>query len=315
MTSSWKALGRTLEIITIVLLVLAVAYLWVDSDSEDIEAPQVTSQAPDAKTETIEPPYQPPVPPSARPRTYQPPVSPSAPPRTYQPPVPTSADIGTYHQPTVSSPSIYLSQRLVRPVPYSSCSSSPALIRFSSTTADSPNSVIEDAARLLDEAIEERRDELAEDKEALYALIDEILLPRFDRRYSAQLILARHWRSASEEQRERFINAFYCHLMQRYAEAVLAFDLARLEVLPFRGDATKRRTTVKTTMRLDDGTKVPVNYGMVSREMGWKMFDVTIEGISYVRTFKAELNAEIRAEGLSAVIERLEDDTRDDAAK
>lgn len=172
--------------------------------------------------------------------------------------------------------------------------------------AESPNAVIEEAAKLLNQAVEGRQNELAEDKEALYALIDEILLPRFDRRYAAQLVLARHWRTAGEEDREQFINAFYNHLMHMYAEAVLDFDLANLEVLPFRGDATKKRTTVKTIVVLDDGTRVPVNYGMVKRETGWLMFDVTIEGISYIRNFKAEVNAEIQAEGLDGVIRRLE---------
>ena len=180
--------------------------------------------------------------------------------------------------------------------------------------AESPNTVIEEAAMLLDQAIEGRLDEFAKDKEALYALIDEILLPRFDRRYAAQLVLSRHWRTASEEDRERFINAFYNHLMHMYAEAVLEFDLANLEVLPFRGDATKKRTTVKTIVVLDDGTRVPVNYGMVKRETGWLMFDVTIEGISYIRNFKAEVNAEIQAEGLDGVIKRLEAETNEGAA-
>ena len=181
--------------------------------------------------------------------------------------------------------------------------------------AQSPNAVIEEAAQLLDQAIEGRLDELAKDKEALYALIDELLLPRFDRRYAAQLVLARHWRTASEEDRERFINAFYNHLMHMYAEAVLDFDLANLDVLPFRGDETKKRTTVKTIVVLEDGTKVPVNYGMVKRETGWLMFDVTIEGISYIRNFKAEVNAEIQAEGLDGVIKRLETETNEVAAE
>lgn len=181
--------------------------------------------------------------------------------------------------------------------------------------AESPNPAVEEAARLLDQAIEGRRDELRDDKVALYALIDEILLPRFDRRYAAQLVLARHWRTASEEQRDRFINAFYKNMMRLYAEAILEFNLARLEVLPFRGDASKKRTTVKTIMRLDDGTKVPVNYGMVSRESGWKMFDVTIEGISYVRNYKAELNAEIQVEGLDGVIARLQAKNKESAAE
>ena len=181
--------------------------------------------------------------------------------------------------------------------------------------AQSPNAMIEEAAQLLDQAIEGRQDELAEDKEALYALIDELLLPRFDRRYAAQLVLSRHWRTASEEDRERFINAFYNHLMHMYAEAVLEFDLANLDVLPFRGDETKKRTTVKTIVVLEDGTRVPVNYGMVKRETGWLMFDVTIEGISYIRNFKAEVNAEIQAEGLDGVIKRLETETNEVAAE
>ena len=172
--------------------------------------------------------------------------------------------------------------------------------------AESPNTVIEEAAMLLGQAIEGRLDEFAKDKEALYALIDEILLPRFDRRYAAQLVLSRHWRTASEEDRDRFVNAFYNHLMHMYAEAVLEFDLANLDVLPFRGDESKKRTTVKTIVVLEDGTRVPVNYGMVKRETGWLMFDVTIEGISYVRNFKAEVNVEIQAEGLDGVIRRLE---------
>ena len=180
--------------------------------------------------------------------------------------------------------------------------------------AESPNTVIEEAAMLLDQAIEGRLDEFAKDKEALYALIDEILLPRFDRRYAAQLVLSRHWRTASEEDRERFINAFYNHLLHMYAEAVLEFDLVNLDVLPFRGDESKKRTTVKTIVVLEDGTKVPVNYGMVKRETGWLMFDVTIEGISYIRNFKAEVNAEIQAEGLDGVIKRLEAQTNEGAA-
>ena len=180
--------------------------------------------------------------------------------------------------------------------------------------AESPNTVIEEAAMLLGQAIEGRLDEFAKDKEALYALIDEILLPRFDRRYAAQLVLSRHWRTASEEDRDRFVNAFYNHLMHMYAEAVLEFDLANLDVLPFRGDESKKRTTVKTIVVLEDGTRVPVNYGMVKRETGWLMFDVTIEGISYVRNFKAEVNAEIQAEGLDGVIKRLEAETNEGAA-
>ncbi len=171
--------------------------------------------------------------------------------------------------------------------------------------AQSPNDVVQGAADELAAGLDGRKDELAADRDALYVLIDQILLPRFDRRYAAQLVLGRHWRNASDDERDEFIDAFYGSLLRKYGDGVLNFDQSSLQILPFRGDATKKRTTVKTFVRLDDGTKVPVNYGVVKRESSWMMFDVTIEGISYVRTFRTEMNAEIQAKGLRSVIDRL----------
>jgi len=174
--------------------------------------------------------------------------------------------------------------------------------------AQSPNAVIEEAADLLDQELSGRRDELSANREELYTMIDGILLPRFDRKYAAQLVLGKHWKTATAEQRERFIDAFYTALLQKYAEGVMQFDASRIEILEFRGDLSKPRTVVKTIVRLDNGTKVPVNYGMVKRDAGWLMFDVTIEGISYVRNFRAELNSEINSGSIDSVISRLETD-------
>ena len=171
--------------------------------------------------------------------------------------------------------------------------------------AESPNDVVQAAADALEVALEGRKDELGKDRDALYAMVDDILLPIFDRRYAAQLVLGKHWRNANDDEREDFVDAFYGSLVRKYGDGVLEFNQDSLEILPFRGDDTKPRATVKTIVRLDNGTKVPVNYGVVKRESGWMMFDVTIEGISYVRNFRTELNAEIQTKGLRAVINRL----------
>ncbi len=171
--------------------------------------------------------------------------------------------------------------------------------------AESPNDVVQAAADALAVALDGRKDELAKDRDALYAMVDDILLPIFDRRYAAQLVLGKHWRNASDDERRDFVDAFYGSLLRKYGDGVLEFNQDSLEILPYRGDDTKPRATVKSIVRLDNGTKVPVNYGVVKRESGWMMFDVTIEGISYVRNFRTELNAEIQAKGLRAVINRL----------
>jgi phospholipid transport system substrate-binding protein len=172
--------------------------------------------------------------------------------------------------------------------------------------AQAPVEVIKEAAELLDQALSERKEELAADRQRLYSLIDEILLPRFDQRYAAQLVLGQHWRTASEGQRTQFIDAFYNSLMRQYADGLLEFDLSQVEFQPYRGDETQPRTIVRTVVELDDGTKTPVDYGLVKRDSGWQVFDVTIEGISYIRNFRAEFNSEIQATSLDAVIARLQ---------
>ncbi|HNP65194.1 MAG TPA: ABC transporter substrate-binding protein [Woeseiaceae bacterium] len=169
-----------------------------------------------------------------------------------------------------------------------------------------PNQVIEEAVSLFASKMDGRNEELAADRAALYALIDEILLPRFDRKFAAQVVLAKHWRSASAAQRERFIEAFYQALVRRYADGLLEFQRDMVTILPFRGDLSKPRSRVRSTVQLTDGTKVSVDYELVKRESGWLLFNVVIEGVSYVRNFRAELDSEIRASSLDAVISRLE---------
>jgi phospholipid transport system substrate-binding protein len=171
---------------------------------------------------------------------------------------------------------------------------------------DSPNAIIDSAVAQLSEQLDGRKDELAENRKALYEIIDDILLPRFDRRFAAQLVLARHWRTATEEQQTRFIDAFYQALLRKYADGILEFDPDMITVLPFRGDATKKRAKVRSTVDLEDGSKVAVDYELVRRSSGWLVFNVIIEGVSYVRNFRAELESEIKSTSLDAVIARLE---------
>ena len=184
----------------------------------------------------------------------------------------------------------------------------PSFATAATPSSDSPNGVVEDAVALLSKGLDERRDELKNDPKALYAFIDGILLPRFERRAAAIAVLGPYWRQATDEQRKRFIDAFYTVLVHRYAEGILDFDTSRIKILPYRGDPTRPITTVKTKVALNDGTEAQVDYDLVkSKDDGkWRMYNVNIEGVSYVKNFRTEFDQEIRASGLEDVIERLE---------
>jgi phospholipid transport system substrate-binding protein len=172
--------------------------------------------------------------------------------------------------------------------------------------AANPNALIEESAQKMLQELDAHRAEYRKTPTEVYKLVDEILLPHFDTEYAARLVLGLHWRTATPEQRQRFIKAFYQSLLENYGTALLDFTADKLTVLPFRGDESADRATVRTEVRRSNGTRVPVNYSMHKTPQGWKAWDITIEGISYVRNFRNDFGTEIDQKGLDAVIQRLE---------
>ncbi len=173
--------------------------------------------------------------------------------------------------------------------------------------ADEPVAVVEQIAKRLDETMESRREELSRDRAALNTVIDDVVLRNFDTDYAALLVLGRYAREATPDQRQRFTRAFYDSLVNRYGEALLQYTRGSVKVLPFRGELNDRRTTVRTEVIINDGTRIPVDYAFRKTKAGdWKAFDVVIEGISYVTNYRNQVVAEIQKAGIDAVIQRLE---------
>jgi phospholipid transport system substrate-binding protein len=169
-----------------------------------------------------------------------------------------------------------------------------------------PQQLIEQVSQQMLKDIDANRAALRADPAKLRALVDKNLLPNFDTEYASRLVLGKHWRTATPEQRSRFVEAFIQSMMRQYGNALLDFTGDRLTILPFKGDPAATTATVRTEVKRDNGTPVPVNYTMRGTPQGWKAWDVTIEGVSYVKNFRTDFGAEIDAKGLDHVINRLE---------
>ncbi len=172
--------------------------------------------------------------------------------------------------------------------------------------ASGPEQLIRTAASAMLKDLDAHRAEYRKDPSKVHRLVDEVLLPHFDTEYSARLVLGQHWGKATEEQRKRFINAFYHSLLDNYGDALVDFTGDRLKVFPYTGDANAQNATVRTQVRKSDGSLVAVNYSLHRTDQGWKAWDVVIEGISYVKSFRDDFGAEIDQKGLDEVISRLE---------
>ncbi|MEJ2533957.1 MAG: ABC transporter substrate-binding protein [Gammaproteobacteria bacterium] len=179
--------------------------------------------------------------------------------------------------------------------------------------APAASAAVEDPATLVERAAGDVLDQLAAREEEFRArpeLLEDVvrndLLPLLDIEYAARLILGREGRGASEAQLDAFADAMSGILISRYAEGLLEYrQREQLEVMPTRGELNERMTRVRTRVRLLNGNFVPVDYVFRLTDEGWKAFDVVIEGISYVTTYRNQLIPQVQESGLDAVTERL----------
>lgn len=180
--------------------------------------------------------------------------------------------------------------------------------------ATGPAQLISSVAEAMLQNLDAHRAEYRKDPSKIDQLVEAVMLPHFDTQYAARLVLGRHWTNATADQRQRFIDAFYRSMLRNYGSALVDFTPERLRVLPYQGKADATNATVRTQVRKDDGTSVAVNYSLRRTSEGWKVWDVVIEGVSYVKSFRDDFGSEIERSGLDAVIQRLESQTAAKAA-
>ena len=153
---------------------------------------------------------------------------------------------------------------------------------------------------------QENKRRLEDDKDELYSIIDSTLSPYFQKQYAGRLVLNKHWTKTDTDQRARFTEGLYQSLVKSYALTLLNFEVSNIKVLPIVEitDQTKK-LTVKSEV-LYKGEVIPMNFSFGLFRDGWRFFDVRIEGVSYIKNYRNQFDAEITAVGIDAVIERLE---------
>ena len=177
------------------------------------------------------------------------------------------------------------------------------------SAADDPAAVVRDTAeRVLDSLRSDRA--RYQDDQALFQLVRDVVFPRLDRERTAQWVLGANWRTATPAQREQFIAEFSDLLLRTYGTALRQYDSEKLNYLPAQVPAGADRVTVRTEIIRPDGPKVSVDYLLTNRSGEWKVYDVIIENVSLVVTYRSEYSAIIKRDGMDGLLKQLADRNR-----
>ncbi len=171
---------------------------------------------------------------------------------------------------------------------------------------DDPVTLVEDITGQIFAKVSDNLEAYKNDEESLKDLVREDLIPLLDIDYAARLILGRAGRGVDQEKIDQFASAMSNLLIDRYSAGLLQFSSKiKLQVLPQRGELNPKMTRVRTRVGLPDGGEAPVDYAFRQTPDGWKAFDVIVEGISYITTYRNQIMPEVQANGIDSVINRL----------
>jgi phospholipid transport system substrate-binding protein len=171
-----------------------------------------------------------------------------------------------------------------------------------------PDQIVRETTEKMQALIRQNHEKYIADQPSFYKVVDEVLVPRFDVRYIAQRVMGKSWRSANEDQRTRFTEAFKLMLIRSYANTLLDnYDSVKAEWQPLRVAPDVTDVTVHTVLTRKSGRPpVPIGFDMRRVDNDWKVYDISVEAISLVANFKSQITAEVKRTSLDDVIARME---------
>lgn len=151
----------------------------------------------------------------------------------------------------------------------------------------------------------EERPELRTSPDDLHSLIEDIVLPHVDLAGLSRLTLGKYWRQATPEQRERFAEEFRMLLVRTYSNSLVEYRSQTVEYELLTMSDDRQKSIVRTRILQAGQPAMQIDYRLRRVDSGWKIYDVTIEGVSLAVSYRTTFSEEIRRNGIEALIDDL----------
>ena len=172
---------------------------------------------------------------------------------------------------------------------------------------ESPVVLLEETSQKVIKILQDDRELLKKEPERVYGIIDEYILPHLDDVTMAKLALGKNWRKASKEQKLVFIDEFRNLLVRTYSKSLLEFSDQQINFFPVKLAADTKKTSVKAEVIQPGGPSIPMAYRVRIKNDAWKVYDIKIDGISLVTSYRGTFTQEIRKSGIDGLLKYLRD--------
>jgi len=182
------------------------------------------------------------------------------------------------------------------------------LFVFSSAWAvASPLVMLEKTSNQLLTELDKEKVNIHNNPTKVYSIVDRILLPHVDKIGMSRSALGREaWMGATSTQKDDFIKVFTQLVVQTYASALASYDNETIRFMPIRGGyESKKRVQVESMVIRENGQTIPVTYRLALKGNEWKVYDMSVEGVSLLRNFRSQFSSELSTGTLDELITKL----------
>jgi phospholipid transport system substrate-binding protein len=169
-----------------------------------------------------------------------------------------------------------------------------------------PDVLVRETSEKVLATLEKNKALYEKEPDRIYQLVDDIILPNLDFVAMSKLALGKNWNQATPQQQTQFTNAFKTMLIRTYSKSLTEYAGQKIEFLPYRPPVDGKMTTeVGSRIVPTNGPAIPIDYRLRLKDDAWKVYDITIDGISLVTNYRNSFAGDIRAVGMDGLIEKL----------
>jgi len=158
---------------------------------------------------------------------------------------------------------------------------------------------IDRGIRILEDPALQGFDKFQERKDKLWA----ILTPVFNFKETSRRALGHHWKNRTDKEKEEFVSVFTQILRDIYLGKTDTYSGGKF--IYVREIVKGNRGKVQTNFITSDKKKVVVDFSMRISEGTWKIYDITIEGVSMVGNYRNQFNAILAKSSFEELMEKL----------
>lgn len=170
-----------------------------------------------------------------------------------------------------------------------------------------PDELVKNVASEVIGIVKADRDIQAGNQKKIFSLVDAKVLPHFDFTRMTRLAVGRYWNQATPDQQQRLVKEFRDLLVRTYALSLANYKNQTIDYKPLRMSPADTDVTVRTVVQQPGGHPIPIDYQMAKTPNGWKVYDITVDGISLVVNYRSSFAQEIQQGGIERLIQVLAD--------